>query len=405
LTVARQARASKDNTQMAEMVRSFGEEVRRLMAARGVGLRELARRVNYDPGYLSKVVNGRKAVSGDLARRVDAALDAGGVLAAFVAVPGLNGSFTSDDEERLILAARHPRRIDRGVVASLAGVLAAQRRLEDQVGSASMLKAVTAQLAVVGNLAGEARAPLRGDVLGVAGQYAQFAGWLNANTRRLADAGGWYDRALEWAAESGDVNMTATALNMKGYLAWLDGKVGPMIGLSQAAQRGQGISAGVRALAVQQEARGHALAGDGDDADRKLDEAASLVESAAGHAEDEPPWIYFYSADYLALQRGLAYLFLGRYAQAIELLSDGLAEMPPEVRQSEWIAWYLVRLAAAYAHAGDAEQACSVALQAVLVASQTGSSRLRAQLCRLRAQLAARWPGLAVVAELGERLR
>ncbi len=178
-----------------------------------------------------------------------------------------------------------------------------------------------------------------------------------------------------------------------------------MIGLSQAAQQGHSISAGVRALAMQQQARGHALAGDSDGADRKLDEAARLTDRAAGHAEDEPPWIYFYSADYLLLQRGLAYLFLGRYPQAIELLCEGLEQMPPQVRQAEWIAWYLVRLAAAHAHAGDAEQACSVAAEAALVASQTGSARLHAQLCRLRAQLAGRWPGLPALAELGERLR
>ena len=385
---------------MAESVTTFGKEVRRLMADRRLGLRELARQVNYDPGYLSKVVNGRKAVSGALARRLDAALDAGGVLAAFAAARGLNGSFTSDDEQRLILAARNPRRLDRGIVGSLTAVLAAERRLEDQLGSAPILKTVVAQLAVVGDLAAEARAPLRSEVLDIAGQYAQFAGWLNANAGRVSEAGGWYDRALGWAAESGDANMTATALNMKGHLAWLAGMAGPMIGLSQAAQDGTAISAGVRALAAQQEARGHALAGDGADADRKLDEAASLIGHAAAYPEDEPPWIYFYSPDYLELQRGLAYLYLGRFTQAVESLCAGLAEMPTEVRQSDWIAWYLVRLAAAYAHAGDPERACSVAAQAAHIASQTGSSRLRAQLSRLQAQLAVRWPGLPALGEL-----
>ncbi len=375
------------------------------MAERGVGVRALARQVQYDPGYLSKVMNGRKAVSGELARRLDSALNAGGVLAGFTAAPGLNGAFTSEDEERLILAARQPKLVDQGVVVSLAEVLTAQRRLEDRVGSAAMLKPVTAQLAVVSNLAGEARAPLRGDLLGVAGQYAQFAGWLNANTGRLADAGKWYDRALEWAAESGDANMTATALNMKGHAAWRAGKVGPMIGLSQAAQNGKAISAGVRALAAQQEARGHALTGDGDEADRKLDEAASLTEYAAAHPEDEPPWIYFFSPDYLALQRGLADVFLGRYARAIELLSAGLADTPSEVRQSEWVGGYMVRLAAAHAHAGDVEQACSVAAEVLLIVSQTGSLPLRAQLTRLQAGLATRWPDVPAVAELGDRLR
>ena len=380
----------------------FGEEIRRLMAERRVGLRELARQVSYDPGYLSKVVNGRKAVSRDLARRLDEALGAGGTLAASRAIPDLRGTFAYDDDERLILAARCPRRLDRGIIRSLADVLAAEYRLAYQVGPVTMLKAVTAQLSVVGNLAREAHAPLRGEVLGIAGQYAHFAGWLNANAGRLADAGACLDQALGWAAESGDADMTATTLNLKAHVAWLGGKVGPMIGLSQAAQRSTSTSAGVRALAVQMEARGNALTGDGDNADRKLHEAASLMAHAAGHPGNEPPWMITFSPAYLTLQRGLAYLYLDRNAHAVEWLSAGLAEMPPEMGQSEWSAWYLVRLAAAHARAGDPEQACSAAARATLITRQTGSSRLRAQLNHLLTQLSARWPALPAVADLTE---
>jgi transcriptional regulator with XRE-family HTH domain len=102
------------------------------MAERRVGLRELARQVSYDPGYLSKVVNGRRAVSRDLARRLDEALGAGGTLAASRATPELRGTFAYDDDERLILAARCPKRLDRGIVRSLAEVLAAEYRLAYQ---------------------------------------------------------------------------------------------------------------------------------------------------------------------------------------------------------------------------------------------------------------------------------
>src|SRR5580692_4816458 len=103
----------------AETVTIFGDEMRRLMAERRVGLRALARQVSYDPGYLSKVVNGRRAVSGDLARRLDAALGADGSLKAFRVTPDLHGTFAYDDEERLILAARHPKRLDREIIRSL----------------------------------------------------------------------------------------------------------------------------------------------------------------------------------------------------------------------------------------------------------------------------------------------
>ena len=189
--------------------------------------------------------------------------------------------------------------------------------------------------------------------------------------------------------------MTATTLNLKSHLALLGGKVGPMIGLSQAAQRGTAASAEVRALAAELEARGHALAGDGDNAHRKLDQAASLIGNAAGDPEAGPPWIHGYSPAYLTLQRGFAYFYLDRNARAVEWLSAGLTEMRPEAGQSEWIAWYHVRLAVAHARAGDPEQACSVAAQAALIARRTGSSRVSAQLDRLLAQLSARWPALS----------
>jgi transcriptional regulator with XRE-family HTH domain len=398
------AKAPQGQQTAAETVTIFGEEMRRLMAERRVGLRELARQVSYDPGYLSKVVNGRKAISRDVAWHLDEALGAGGALQRFRISSNLHGTFAYDDEERLILAARRPERLDREIIGSLAEELAAGYRQVHRVGSATMLKAVTAQLSCVGKLTRDARAPLRGEVLAIAGQYALFAGSLNISAGRLADAGVCLDRALGWAAESGDADMIATSLSLKAHGAWLAGKVGPMIGLSQAAQRSASTSAGVRALAVQLEARANALTGNGDDADRKLDEAASLMEHAAGRPlnANEPPWSISFRPAHLALQRGLAALYLGRNAQAVESLSAGLAEMPSEVAQSEWIAWYLVRLAAAHARAGDAEQACSVAAQAELIARRTASPRLRAQLDRLLAQFSARWPTLPAVVDLGE---
>ena len=401
LTVAQQARAQQRQHAASDPV-TFGGEIRRLMAERRVGLRELARLVHYDPGYLSKVVNGRKTVSRDLARCLDAALDAGGVVAAFRTIPDLRCSLTYDDGERLILAARCPKRLDRGIIRSLAEVLAAEHRLAGQVGSVQMLKAVAAQLSVVLNLTREARAPLRSEVLGIAARYAQFAGWLNADAMRLTAANAWHDRALGWATESGDADMTATTLSLKAGVSLLGGKVGPMIGPSQAAQRSTALNADVRALAMQLEARGHALAGDGDNAHRKLDEAASLIGKAAGEPGVGPPWIYGYSPAYLALQRGLAYLYLDRNARAAEWLSAGLIEMRPEAGRYEWFAGYRVQLAAAHARVGDPEQACSVAAQAVLIARQTGWSRLHAQLDRLLAQLSAQWPALPAVADLGE---
>jgi len=73
----------------------FHIELRRRRHAAGLSLADLAAATHYSKGYLSKVETGRKPANADLARRCDAALDAGGRLAALVltrvATPPVDG--------------------------------------------------------------------------------------------------------------------------------------------------------------------------------------------------------------------------------------------------------------------------------------------------------------------------
>src|SRR5712691_8480530 len=66
---------------MSERPAPFGVELRRRRVAAGWSLRQLAERIHYSKSYLSKVENGSKPPAVDLARRCDAALNAGGRLA------------------------------------------------------------------------------------------------------------------------------------------------------------------------------------------------------------------------------------------------------------------------------------------------------------------------------------
>ncbi|WP_433229076.1 helix-turn-helix domain-containing protein [Actinomadura formosensis] len=59
---------------------TFGEKLRALMAERQISQRKLAKRVPCDGGHLSKIVNGRKNPSPELAQRLDELLDADGEL-------------------------------------------------------------------------------------------------------------------------------------------------------------------------------------------------------------------------------------------------------------------------------------------------------------------------------------
>ncbi len=277
----------------------FGAALRGLRKARGLSLRRLGKLVSYSHTQVWEWETGRCQPTPENASRLDDALGGDGQLAAMVAAA--SDSVNADDCDRLGYVIDHPPRIDPAAVTSFAVILANQRHLEDQVGAGSLLVPVLGQLTIVEDLVRDARGAIRPAVVGQAAQWAQFAGWLHAATGQPGAARDWYARTLEWATEVADFDMIATALNMRGHMAWQVREPGSLIGLSAAAQR-QPASPGVRALAAQQEARGHALVGEAEDVERKLDEAAVLAAAAAERPDREPPWIYFYNGHYLAMQ-------------------------------------------------------------------------------------------------------
>ncbi|MFJ6718338.1 helix-turn-helix domain-containing protein [Streptomyces sp. NPDC091259] len=87
-----------------ETTDGFAAELRRLRRRRNVSLSELARSIHYSKGYLSKIENGRKPPTPDVARRCDQALGAGGELVRLVPpvgavppVPAVPPARTGDD--------------------------------------------------------------------------------------------------------------------------------------------------------------------------------------------------------------------------------------------------------------------------------------------------------------------
>ena len=71
---------------------TFGERVLALAEARGLSLRELARRVPCDASHLSKVVHGRKRASLRVAARLDDLLEAAGELVALTDATAPDGA-------------------------------------------------------------------------------------------------------------------------------------------------------------------------------------------------------------------------------------------------------------------------------------------------------------------------
>jgi transcriptional regulator with XRE-family HTH domain len=319
-----------------------------------------------------------------------------------------DGTFTLDDEERIILAVRRPMRVDANVVEALARILAAQRRTEDAIGSSAVVGPVTAQLATIERLAVDARGPARSEVVDIAAQWAEYAGWLHISTSHLREARVWFDRACEWAMEAGNATLAAESLSFKGHLAFLHGQIGPMIGLTQAAQRDGSVWAGQRAYDAYQEARGLAFLGDTEAAVRKIHGGTDLAACASEQRDKRPPWKYYYTDSFYALERGLTYRYLGRddaphNDEAIASLTAALADVG-EDRSSEWVGDYVYHLAVAYLQAGAPDKACETAMEVRGIARAAKSVNLVKRLRALHVRLVQRWPEDPHVLELGEAL-
>ena len=154
---------------------------------------------------------------------------------------------------------------------------------------------------------------------------------------------------------------------MKGHVEWARGDPPAVVRLSQAAQRDPAAHPGQHAISAMQEARALAVLGDAVAVDRKLIDADRAEDQAREHEQDRPPWLYYHSPGFFDVQRGRAWLHLGvhdpaRNRRAVDALADGIAQLDEIARGSEWGASYLLYLARAYMQAGDAEQACVVAI-------------------------------------------
>ncbi|MEY7972121.1 helix-turn-helix transcriptional regulator [Saccharomonospora xinjiangensis] len=333
------------------MDETFGKRLRRLREQAGFSQPALARLVPISQSSLSRYESGHQMVARDIAERLDELLDAGGALTATLTPTVLHGP--DIDRERLAHIAARPRSIDAAGLDALADVLAATRRLEDAVGAVSVLTFERGHVNLMTELAADAHGSIRQRVVNLAGQWAQHHGWLHTALKRYDEADAWFGRALEWAIESGDEDLTATVWSFKGHVAWLRGNLGPAIGFTEVARRYRNVYAGQSAYDALQAARAYAATGDAYAVDKLCDEAVELSTRALDELPGAPPWHYYRSPAFWDLERGRAVCFLpGRAQQAADLLAAGLDALPPDQRAADWVMAYRRDLLAAQARCG-----------------------------------------------------
>ena len=273
----------------------------------------------------------------------------------------------------LLPAARAPLAQAGEVTAYLRRVFLEFSTADWLLGCQAVLPSMPRHLAAVEQLLANASGRARTELLEVGARYGEFTSWLYQDTGKAQAAAFWADRAVAWATEAGDHGMVAYAMTRKAHLAAERADAGCTVGLAQAAQR-YAVTRRVRAIAMLQEAHGHALAGEERAALGALDNALELAHRSGG---DEGPGRYL-SAGYVELQRSACWLALGRPERAIVLLERELAALPAVHRRDRGV--YTARLARAYTASGEREQATAAAREAREVAKATGSRRILREL-------------------------
>jgi transcriptional regulator with XRE-family HTH domain len=401
----------------ADDAKPFGMAVRRRRVAAGLSLSDLARRVHYSKSHLSKVETGRRAPSLDLARRCDVALAASGALVSLLPVETATATalpvepagdqwlinVDSSGHGGFSAAARRSSSIDpsaspltwampsstgkwdhRVSIDSFRLIFEELRHAGHTTTPATLLPVLIAQTHALRLIASTSRPRTRSAALLLAGRFAEYTGWLAQEAGDDRGALWWTDRAVEFAAASGDRDLTAYALVRRGLIAMYRYDASETVAVAERAQAAR-CSARIGGLAALREAQGHALAGAYDRCRRALDRAATLLDSTDATPPGQPVLGTTTVADPVAMVTGWCLYDLGRPRRAVELLRSELASVPDFAYRTR--ARIGVRYALALLAAGELEYGCVVVGGILDVLTQADSATTRVDLRRLAQEL------------------
>ena len=288
------------------------------------------------------------------------------------------------------------------ITPDIVGSLLVVRRIindADNWRASAALKPVTGQLhELIDQLRRAATGGLRQRLLGLQALYAEFYGWLHEETADLREAVRWTTRALRLGQAAEDRDIVAYCYVRLSQLAEADEDPDEVIGLARAAERERAIAPRVRALALQQEARGRASAGDERAWQARIDDAVAALELAEPTVGEEYAVGGWFDATHLEVQRAAGLLRLGRVGEAITQYE----RVRP--RWGDVCLWqqgvHTARLAVAHARRAEYDHAATLGRQALSMARRSDSALVTQELRHLH-----RWAQIPTLAELTDELR
>ncbi|WP_084743198.1 helix-turn-helix domain-containing protein [Amycolatopsis australiensis] len=389
------------------MAQSFGALLREFRAAAGMSMGELAKRVHYSKGYISKIENDLKPPNPMLARICDSVLDAGGTLIESARDARARAQSANTLDRRRMLAgagavlgialAGGPRPIlDERAVTGLRASFEQLRALGMQTSPAVVLESLVTQTHTVHALARGNPEPIRSRLLLLAARMAEYTGWLSQEAGNDEVALSWTRHAAELARAGGDREIAGYAYVREAGLALYRHDPISAIDLAEQAQRLGHAGSRTFGLAARREAQGHALAGDRDAFERAMDRAADALRSSAADTTDYPV-LGTTAPDPLALARGWSLADLGKPGESAALLSAQLPGIPVTNRRTR--ARFGVRRSLAHALDGEIDESCRTLAETIDDVAHVDSATVRTDLREL-ARCLSRWRGHHTVREV-----
>lgn len=367
----------------------FGAELRALRVAAGLSLGQLADRVHFSKGHLSKVESGYKPPSVDLARLCDAELGADGRLVRLLdrTAPARTGTIPPPgvaSQETWLLgitadgtgyflptdgSARPVPDLTQGMAFDMRGAtletdglitaflarFAGIRQLGQIAGPAVVLSMTIAETQVLRALARRASQDQRAGLWKLAARYAEYAGWMTQEAGDDAMATRWTQWAVRMAELAGDMDLRRYAMVRRAEIALHRDDARSTVQLAKRAQLDNRASTRVLGLAAQREAQGYALAGEEDACFRALERSATLLDAADEGATAGPPLGSTNTPDLGQIVLGWCLYELGQPDRAAEILDRCVARFAEHSHRAR--AKYGIRAALAYAVADELDRA------------------------------------------------
>ncbi|OPF79673.1 transcriptional regulator [Streptomyces antioxidans] len=300
----------------------FGQRVRNLLRDRDMSVRAVARRLNYDHAYLSRVLCGKQQPSTQLVTALDDLFETNGTLAKIavrVAPPAESPEAAESPAiPNRILSLNEARGAD--FVQAIRETSHRLIVLDNELSGVSIAEPAGRAFKVVHRRlgAGDYDPRYERDIQSAAAELAEVAGWALWDAERDDAAQRFNHEALFLAKLSGDRSIELLTLqNMAMQSEWC-GRYQEALSIARSVLNGRRLSPRVEAMFRIREAKGLVGTGRTSDALESLHRARSLIEVRNGVGE--PDWTWWVTEGEIDRQWGHTLQIAGDKEKAIELL-------------------------------------------------------------------------------------